>query len=239
MPQSSRLVVVAVAAGLLIVLTAPGSDAASPLRATPTAGIGGDQTWPFGPEPNCSVREFLRPGCEYDAREFLSDAERRQFESLYPHFGEVQEKKGAKAEVDADGLRRPVPGRTYGGYEYCEGCPPEGEGPPSAEQLRFQSVVQSEFDHPTLKMSRATLKITVPLDGAKHLDWLPNEQRSQMPYRNPVEMRRVLGRLARIGLKWAALGGTRVYLYRFVLVARYREGWVCPADKRMSQLMVD
>jgi hypothetical protein len=174
-------------AGLPIVVSAElGQSAARP-------------TW----QPNCDERGVLHPGCEYEAKQFLSAEEQRQFQMLYPRFGNVEGKKDSKQKGNADGFRKPTRNRENTAGEYAANDLPEGEGKPTAEQLTFRRTVETEFAQPTLRMTRRTLKIELPVDKAAIDLWLPDERPSKIPYGDSVAIRNALAKLTRIGLRWA------------------------------------
>jgi len=167
----------------------------------------------------------FRIGVQYDARQFLSATERNTFRKVYPQFDEPRtEKNWEWKDIDPIGLFSPEENRRRRRdlflFEYSSAARPN-EDPPTEAQESLASVLRNQLGDPTILMGRKTIKIVVPYTER---------------YEGKIPLSNLLEKTARLGLQWAELGGTNLYIYNgAALMARYKSGYVSLADRNIDQ----
>ncbi len=176
--------------------------------------------------PRLSADAQFSPGYEYDARLFLSHTQQTQFNRQYPEFDESRAERNWKwKDIDPLGLLTPAENRSRRRelflMEYSSTALPDADRSPSAEQVAFQPILETQFEDPVILMSVTTLKISTAYTES---------------YERNLPVRNLLEKVAQVGLQWAQLGGISVYLYNGpILLARYRNGRISLADTNVDR----
>ncbi len=168
----------------------------------------------------------LLPGYEYDSRLFLSTTEKIAFNRQYPDFDEPKaEKNWEWKDVDPLGLFTPEENRKRRRelflYEYSSSSMNKLDREPSKDQLAFQSVLRSQLKEVEILMSNKTVKLSTPYTEL---------------YEKTLPKKNLLEKIAQLGLMWAQVGGTNLYIYNGpILIAKYKVGYVALADLNIDR----
>ena len=162
----------------------------------------------------CQDRAY-RSGYEYDARTFLTETERIAFNRIYPEFDEQRvEKSWEWKDVDPLGFFSVEDNRRRRREAFLFDLSPSEmnpkNDPPTVDQEAFRIVVSNEVRVSSILMDRRIVKIVTPYT---------KDYEANFPVCNFLE------KLASLGLRWAQVGGTSLYLYNgAILMGTYKSG---------------
>lgn len=172
----------------------------------------------------CQDRAY-RSGYEYDARYFLTETERNSFNRIYPQFDEQRvEKNWEWKDIDPHGFFSADENRKRRREMFLFDLTPSAmnpkNDPPTVDQEAFRLVVSKDVMADEILIDRRVAKIIVPY--TKNYD-------------DKFPICRFLEKLTSLGLRWAQVGGTTLYLYNgAVLLGSYNSGTV-----RLANLTID
>lgn len=162
----------------------------------------------------CQDRAY-RSDHEYDARTFLTETERIAFNRLYPAFDEQRvEKNWEWRDVDPLGFFSVEDNRRRRReaflFDLSASEMNNKNDPPTVEQDAFRTVISTEIKISNILIDRRVVKIILPYSKDYEVNF---------PVCNFLE------KMASLGLRWAHVGGSSLYLYNgTILLGKYKSG---------------
>lgn len=178
-------------------------------------------------KPPPIIQKYYKPGYSYDARIFLSKTEINLFDRLYPNFDEKKvEKDWEWKDVDPLALFTPEENRKRRRelflYEYSPDAILPSEKEPSKNQFAFEIVLRNRFPEAEILMTSKTVKLISRYEPS--YDDLPTLRKPDLSIPPPEN---ILELTAQLGLQWANLGGSSLYIYNgYILMSRFKSGYV-------------
>lgn len=155
----------------------------------------------------------------------MTITERNAFRRIYPQFDEPRTEKASEwRDVDPLGVFTPEENRRRRRelflFEYSATTAPKEE-PATDEQLAFETVLKTQLNDPFVLIGRTSIKIATPYTER---------------YEGKIPLHNLLERTARLGLQWAQVGGSNLYIYNGpILLSRYKAGYVSIANRYIDR----